>query len=265
MRVPILMYHQVSVAPPPLYARYSVTFARFTRQMEWLANRGYTTLSLAQLHQCRAGTQSWPRRPVVITFDDGFADAMTSLLEVLPRFGFRATVFLVSGALGGVSTWTRRRGVEMPIADWTCVRDLVAAGCEIGSHTVTHPRLAELTSGVCLRELIDSRERLQDRLGRAVPHLAYPFGSVTTRVRDQAVDAGYTMACSGERGLSTADDDPMLLHRVPVFGDDSMLDFTVRLCTARSVREWVETPRGAGRRIGHLVRAAAVRVLRPCS
>lgn len=237
MNVPILMYHQVTATPPSGFARYSVAPAQFLWHMRWLWLRGFTTLSLDDLMICRAGQRPWPPRPVIITIDDGYDAAVRAALDVLPRFGFTATAFLVAGVIGRVSTWDA--GVAVPVASWSAAREMAAAGFTCGSHTVTHPRLVDLSPDACRHELRDARRRLEDGLGAPVRHLAYPFGSVNETVRRLAAEAGYTTACTVTRGLSTDADDPLLLQRVHILGHDSFLDFVCRLRTARPLGEMV--------------------------
>lgn len=239
MRVPILMYHQVSAAPPAAYTRYSVTPAQLARQIRWLSTLRYTSLNVDQLMRCRTGLAPWPERPLAITFDDGFRTAVHHALDVLPRYGFTATMFLVAGRLGGTSTWTRHRGVEMEVADWTLARDCVAAGFSCGAHTMTHRRLVDLDKAECVEELTAARRRLEDGLGIPVVHLAYPFGSTNHDVRTRAAAAGYVSACTVVPRLSNDCDDPLLLPRVPVLGMDSLSDFICRLHTARPLRQSV--------------------------
>lgn len=233
MKVPILMYHQITVTPPRGYTRYAVTPSQFARQMRWLSLRGCSTLSLDTLLRCRAGDLPWPRRPVVITIDDGYAEAARHAMEVLPRFGFTAIVFLVAGAMGGRSTWVQ--GVAMPVMRWETSREMMKAGFSCGSHSVTHPRLATLSPAACARELRESRQRLEDGLGATVTDFAYPYGSVDETVRQLAAEAGYSTACGITLKLSTDRDDPLRLPRVPVMGDESLADFACRLRTARPV------------------------------
>lgn len=235
MDVPILMYHQISATPVPGYAQYSQSTAQFARQMRWLAVRGYTTLSLDSLLRCRRGAESWPRRPVAITIDDGYTDAVRAALEVLPKHGFTATVFLVTGALGGRSRWDE--GVDLPVAGWELVRELRQAGIHCGSHTVTHPRLTQLDADACRRELEEAKRDIEDRLGEPVRHLSYPFGAINPEVRRLAAAAGYETGCAVTVGLSTDDDDPLMLHRVRIVGTDRFADFVCRLRTGRAVAD----------------------------
>jgi peptidoglycan/xylan/chitin deacetylase (PgdA/CDA1 family) len=250
MRLPILMYHQVTPAPHPRYPRYTLTPKQFGRHMRWLASRGYTPLSLDDYLECRAGRRRWPPRPVIITFDDGYAEGMRYAADIMSSFGFPGTVFLVASSIGGTSTWDE--GVSMPVIDWRTLRELMQQGFSCGSHSLTHPRLADLTRDACMRELRDSRRQLEDGLGTQIRHLSYPYGSVNATVRQAAVEAGYATGCSARFELSSTDDDVMLLPRVLMVSSDSMADFVCRLRTARTlgvmVRARVERVLGLGRR-----------------
>lgn len=250
-RVPILMYHQVSPDPPADFRKYCVTPRQFRLQMRWLSTAGYTTVNLDTLLQARARGRDLPGRPVVITFDDGFRDCIHHTVPVLAEFGFSAAFYLVAGLLGGASGWLRPKyEMELPLADWDTARRLNGAGHTCGAHTVMHPDLTQVSTAVCREELFRAREILEDRLGHAVRHLAYPFGSYDEQVRGLAQEAGYRSACSVRIGLSTAEDDPFALHRVPVLGTDSIADFIVRLRTARTAKEFARrVVLGARRRL----------------
>src|SRR5207248_1528671 len=94
-----------------------------------------------------------------------------------------------------------------------------------------HARLTELDPAACRRELVDSRRRIEDELGREIRHLAYPFGSYDERVRSISEEAGYLSACSVRIGYSSPDDDLLALHRIPVNGQDGLNDFIRHLRT----------------------------------
>jgi peptidoglycan/xylan/chitin deacetylase (PgdA/CDA1 family) len=173
----------------------------------------------------------------VITIDDGFAEAARHAMEVLPRYAFTATVFLVAGAMGAYGMWVER--AEMPLAGWAAAREMIAAGFTCGSHSLTHPRLADLRPDACARELRESRKRLEDGLGVPVRHLAYPYGSVDETVRKLAAEAGYSTGCGVSRALSVSSDSPLNLPRVPVIGGESLADFACRLRTARPMGDLV--------------------------
>jgi peptidoglycan/xylan/chitin deacetylase (PgdA/CDA1 family) len=173
-----------------------------------------------------------------MTFDDGFQDCFDYAVPVLQAHGFTAIFYLVVGLIGKTSQWLfRERGVELPLMDWPTIRRLETAGFQCGSHTMSHPRLADLSTAACRAELLESRHRLEDHLGHEVRHLAYPHGSFNETVRALVGEAGYRSACSVRIDLSKPDDNPLALHRVPIHGQDSLLDFICRLHAARPLGE----------------------------
>jgi peptidoglycan/xylan/chitin deacetylase (PgdA/CDA1 family) len=236
--VPILMYHQVSPSPHPAFRRYTVTLREFTRQMQWLATFGYRAIDMDSLVRARLGQGSLPKRPVLITFDDGFRECADHAVPVLRAHGLTAVFYLVTGLMGETSRWLLPElGLELPLMSWDTARALVAEGFQCGAHTVTHPRLASLDPARCRAELTHARSRLETELGRTVVHLAYPYGSHDHAVQVIAAEAGYVTACSTRAGLSAVEDDLLALHRVTIYGHDSLLDFASRLQTGTAVRE----------------------------
>lgn len=186
----ILMYHSVGAVGRDPY-RLCVSPARFTAQMDWLAQRGLRGVSVAGLLRARAeGTDD---RLVGITFDDGYDNLIDHALPVLGRHGFTATMFVLPGRLSGVNDWDE--GLPWSLLSASGIGELASAGMEIGSHTVTHARLAGAASSA-LAEIADSRAALEDLTGEPVLGFAYPYGSVDQRARDAVRRAGYEYACS---------------------------------------------------------------------
>jgi peptidoglycan/xylan/chitin deacetylase (PgdA/CDA1 family) len=238
VEVPILMYHEVSPSPHPAFRRYTVTVRDFTRQMRWLAAFGYQPIDMDTLVRARQGHASLPRRPVVITFDDGFQGCVDHAVPVLRTHGFTAVFYLVAGLMGATSRWLRPElGMELALMSWDTARSLAAEGFRCGAHSLTHPRLPGLDSARRRAELVDARRRMEDELGQPVVHLAYPYGAFDQTVQAAAAEAGYVTACSTRPGRSGAGDDLLALHRVTVYGHDSLLDFACRLRTGAAVRE----------------------------
>jgi peptidoglycan/xylan/chitin deacetylase (PgdA/CDA1 family) len=232
------MYHEVSPRPDPRFRRYTVTVREFTWQMRWLAALGYQAIDIDDLVRARLGHGSLPRRPVLITFDDGFQGCVDHAVPVLRRYEFTAVFYLVTGLMGETSRWMLPElGLELSLMSWETARALAAEGFQCGAHTVTHPRLASLDPARCRAELVESRTRLEDELGRPAVHLAYPFGSYDPGVQGIAAEAGYVTACSTRPGVSQVDDDLLALHRVTVYGHDTLFDFASRLRTGATLRD----------------------------
>jgi peptidoglycan/xylan/chitin deacetylase (PgdA/CDA1 family) len=185
----ILMYHRLGEeAENPL----CVTSRRFAEQMTWLKRHGLRGVGVGTLIDAmRAGRQ---RGLVGITFDDGFDNLVEAALPELLRHGFTATMFICSGLLGGTSNWD---DVPMwPLMSADQVRELAAAGMEIGSHTITHLRMAGADADQLKTEVSESRTSLGELIGAPIRGFAYPYGSMDRAAQDAVRDAGYDYACA---------------------------------------------------------------------
>jgi peptidoglycan/xylan/chitin deacetylase (PgdA/CDA1 family) len=178
----------------------------YRRHLDLLDDWGATVLPLdAAVTALEAGTL--PDRAVVLTFDDGYASVIETAWPVLRERGWPATLFAVSGYLtsGERFAWDRdephddRHRLSSPAE----LRAAADQGLDIGSHTVTHPWLPRLDRDEAKRELVDSRQALEDLLGRTVSSLAYPTGGWNPEVRAIAAEAGYRIGITVDRGLNT--------------------------------------------------------------
>lgn len=211
--LPILMYHGVDARPSVV----TIPPERFRWQMEWLYHHGYTCLPLSELsHILRAG-DDFPKRCVVLTFDDGYQSLYTEVFPVLQLYGFTATVFLVSGFCDKNNRWLGQpmNIPTMNLLTWREIHEMARHGIEFGSHTVNHPRLDRLDADTLNDEIVQSKAILQDRLGKPVTLFAYPYGRFTEQVKE-IVRNTYDLACSTRLGLANRTSDPYTLERVEV-------------------------------------------------
>lgn len=222
--VPILMYHSISdereAGHPYFHTRTSPE--RFAAQMRFLRENGYSTMHLAGVPDVLAGHASAIRKPVVITFDDGYRDFHTHAYPVLAENSFTATMFLPTASIAN----PRKQLNRIDCMTWDEVRELDRAGIEFGSHTVTHPKLVELDQAQVERELDDSRKRLEDELCKSVTAFAYPYAFPETALsfvevlRSTLIRCEYQVGVSTAIGTATADDDRFFLRRLPVNSSD---------------------------------------------
>ncbi|HKH91737.1 MAG TPA: polysaccharide deacetylase family protein [Gemmatimonadaceae bacterium] len=255
VRIPILMYHEVTPTPIERYRKYSLTPSELASQLEWLRDHGYTAVDLDSLTAAWRGERTLPSRPVVLTFDDGSRDCLEHAVPALLGHGFTATFFIVAGLVGSTTRWLPAlTGFELPTADWPTLRAAERDGMRCEAHSVTHPRLATLPDDECRDELSRGRAILEDGLGHVVRHLAYPFGSNSARTRELAREAGYETACTTHEGLAGAGDDPLGLPRVPVLGTEGMGEFPHRVRSARPVGPLQASVQSIRRRLGAAVR-----------
>lgn len=187
----VLMYHSVEPYEADPYL-VTVHPRRFDQQLRWLHRRGLRGVSMAELLRSR--------EPGIVglTFDDGYVDFITAVMPTLARYGFTATVFVIAGALGGYNAWdvhTERcpRKALMTAAD---VRVAADAGMEVGSHSLHHVRLPEVSDAQLREEVAESREQLAALVERPVTGFCYPYGAVGDREVQAVRDAGYEYACA---------------------------------------------------------------------
>lgn len=205
--VPILMYHRVGKVPvrPGLYgAGLTVQTGVFAAQMEWLHRHDFHAITPRQLFDALEWGRPLPSRPVLLTFDDGYADVLYHAEPILHRLHMPAVAFVITD---------RVSGSDPSFLDWRDLRDLERDGFTIGSHTVHHLDLAELSSAQAWYELESSRATLEKRLGVPVDWFAYPAGRYDASVLSLVRRAGYLLAVTTQPGAAQSARYPFTLHR----------------------------------------------------
>lgn len=225
------MYHIVDEPRGEAEDQLCCRPAEFARQMAYLADEGWQVIPLTVLADAARRGQPLVDKAVVVTFDDGTACTLERALPILQRHGFTATVFVVAGLVGGRNDWVRREGhPERALLTAPQLRELIAGGIEVGSHAVSHVRMAGLPAETLAREAGDSRNRLRDVVGRDVLHFAYPYGSHDAAAIAAVRSAGYMSACSTLMGRNRLPSSNLFsLRRTEVKGRDSLWQFKLKL------------------------------------
>jgi peptidoglycan/xylan/chitin deacetylase (PgdA/CDA1 family) len=220
-RLRVLMYHKVNDFPGnPL----SVPVTMFDEQMAQLRGLGYTVVALDDVLAYYANGAELPPRPVLITFDDGYRDNLEHAAPILERHGYPAVLFVPIAYLDDKLPLPHEerlaaRGVVNSKLGWAELSELESAGVRVESHGISHRPLADLALDEAAREIVLSKLRLEDRLGRPVRSFAYVKGSeahykpVHLSLLRQA---GYDVAFTSVSGSNHRDTDPLRLHRYNV-------------------------------------------------
>ena len=212
--LPILTYHKLG--PRPRGARLKGLYLStklFTSQLAELRNEGFNSsdLDFASVVSPLSGET----RPVVITFDDGFQSVLEHGLAPLREYQFQAIQFIVADRIGERNEWDLDAGeIAEPLMDQQQIREWLAAGHQIGSHSLTHPFMTRISPERAREEITASKKKLEDLFGMEVRHFCYPYGDWNPAVRDLVQSAGYQTACTTEFGVNTPGDSPFSLKRI---------------------------------------------------
>jgi peptidoglycan/xylan/chitin deacetylase (PgdA/CDA1 family) len=179
---------------------------------------GFRGIRLGELLDAWQGNGCLPERPVVLTFDDGFRNLIDHAAPVLQDLGWPATVFAVAGYCGRTNDWPSQPPAlpRLPLLSYRDLRDLIAAGFEVGAHGVSHAPLPGLPPRAATREIAGARELLQDALGRPVTLFAYPYGLADDASR-ALVRAHYRGACGVKLAAARPHGDPFELERIDMY------------------------------------------------
>jgi len=237
--LPVLMYHHIGPSVPGTHPDLTVTPAQFERQLGWLKSRGYTAILPTDWLDYVSLGKALPKRPLLLTFDDAYADLAEYCFPLLEKYSFKAVVFVPTAEIGGTNTW------DQPI--WPEPHKLLSAeqirfwsgrGIEFGAHSRTHPDLTKLSVAECEGEIVGSKSDLAAVLGRPIVSFAYPFGENHEASR-KIVRQEFGLGFGTEEGMNNLRSDRHLLRRIYIGPNDSLLEFAlfVRLDGAKRVRD----------------------------
>lgn len=209
-----LMYHEIELPGRPLcqdepgYVRYIVREADFREQLRAIKSRGWRGLTVSEALEDPSATG------VVITFDDGCETDLITAAPLLRELGFNATFYVTVGFLGTRGYMSRLQ-----------LRELSDLGLEIGSHSLTHPYLSDLTQDQLTHEIDGSKQELELITGRAIHHFSCPGGRWDSRVPSTAKQAGYRSVATSRFVANSAATDPFALGRVAIMRTTGLDEF----------------------------------------
>ena len=169
MKIPVLMYHSISDDKSSL----SVSPSKFLEQMKFLRKSGYNSINFNQIYEEN-------RKPIIITFDDGYKDNLINALPILKEYNFISTCFVVSDFIGESNKWDEKKRGYL-YKELLTKKDLVEwlkHGMSIGSHGKTHKSLTKLDQKQIRSEIYNSKNEIQDYFGTAIDTFSYPFGQI---------------------------------------------------------------------------------------
>jgi len=183
----------------------------FDRQLQYLKDQGFQSISLAMLHDFMAFKRDLPPKSVIITIDDGYRSAFDIAYPILKKHGFTATYFVYTDFVSATRS----------AMNWDQLRQIKADGFEIGSHTLTHSDLTKPKPGEnrdaylkrIKHELAQSKVIIDAKLKQDTLFVAWPFGKSNPGVEKLSEEVGYAFGLSVRRGSNAVFTDPLALNR----------------------------------------------------
>ncbi len=240
-RIPVLLYHRIDVDNNAEHQPYCVRPEEFENQINWLANNNYNTISLLQLYKHYTGNEALPDNPIVITFDDGFYCNYSRAFRILSRFGYTATIFLISEQIRTNGDVIEGLNSYM---SWLEVKEMLKAGFEFGSHTVSHPDLNNLSEEEAFIQAKHSKQKIEEELGEQIYFFCYPFDRFNNSTKNAVASAGYLGACGGN-GYPFGKIGPtdwFEIGRTEIFFNDSLMQFKFKVKTGYGFPEILKSP-----------------------
>ncbi|WP_210516551.1 polysaccharide deacetylase family protein [Hymenobacter terricola] len=225
--IPVLMYHKIPDAPLATKHQIYVTKDNFEKHLAYFKKQKLTPITFADYLKYANGELSladFPARPIILTFDDGYTDNYTNLLPLMQQYGYRGVLYLLGDFDVRYNQWDLAVDPTEPrsdIMDLAQKRRFVAAGWEIGAHTMSHPKLTTLPLAAAATEIQRSKTELEAVLKTEIVSFAYPYGDINEAVKNAVRDAGFALGIATDTGGLHLEDDRMQVFRINMFPNET--------------------------------------------
>jgi peptidoglycan/xylan/chitin deacetylase (PgdA/CDA1 family) len=243
--IPILMYHKVPEQTLQTQHRIFVTKDTFEAHLQYFKNQNFTTLTFKDLEAYRSGKKdfsTFPKKPLVLTFDDGYVDNLTNAAPLLKKYDMKAVIYLLADHSLQSNSWDAD-GKEplQPLMSLEQKKQLLDFNYEIGSHGFRHAKLTDMTEDEAYKELRDSKQELEKDFG-PISTYAYTYGITTPRAAELAEEVGYDFGVNTDSGGLHHEENPYAVFRINIFPEDGPAQ--LRKKTATWYRKYFHMKRG---------------------
>lgn len=223
----VLMYHSIGEHNENRkHNKWTVLSKDFEQQMQWFSKNGWQSFTISEL----VALESIPKKSFVITFDDGFEDNYINAFNILKKYGFKATIYLVphhetNSWEGNKSLLNKEQILEMQDSNLV----------EFGSHTMSHKNLLTLGSDdEIIKELQESKKEIEKITGKECFAFAYPYGKYSDKIIQLVRHSGYKNATIVKRGFFARGDNVFEIKRIGILGTESFFDFYLKITRGRN-------------------------------
>jgi peptidoglycan/xylan/chitin deacetylase (PgdA/CDA1 family) len=222
--IPALMYHKIPENEIQSKHKIFVTRANFEKHLQFFKSRGFETLTFSQLEKFRKAELSFktfPKKPLLLTFDDGYRDNLENASPLLKKYGFKAQLFLLANSQINQNSWDA--GSTEPAHEIVAGKDRklwLDSAFEIGSHGFSHEKITDLDDAAAFKELSESKKSLEAEFKVPVNSFAFTYGITSDVGTTLAQKAGYSYALNTDNGALLMEEDPYAIFRVNIFPNE---------------------------------------------
>lgn len=239
----VLMYHRVvpsEILQNDRIGAFAVSEENFRRQMRLLDKLNFTPITFEDYQFYLNGKLTLPKKPVIITFDDGHRDTFEIARPILNELGMKAVIFVMGNRLLKNAVWDSDYfGDESPLMSDEQIIIARSEGFEIGAHSMNHQLLNYLNEHEIKEEVLGAKESIEQLLGQKILSFAYPYGMLDGKVYEAVKESGFIYSCSVFTGPPRFGDDPYKIRRVAISDQITLLGFLIRLLFPYQYVEWL--------------------------
>jgi peptidoglycan/xylan/chitin deacetylase (PgdA/CDA1 family) len=225
--IPVLMYHRIPDAPINTRHQTYVTRQNFRKHLRFFKLRRLTSITFKDYDDYVNGRENWctfPKRPFILTFDDGYDNNYSNMLPLTREYGFKGVLFLLGDFSASANFWDEgEESTTVRLMSTVQKRAFVADGWEIGAHTISHPDLTTLDDEQARYEISESKSRIEHQLSTSIVSFAYPYGTCDERIKKLVKESGFEFGIATDSGGDTIEDDRFQVFRVNMFPDEDVL------------------------------------------
>ena len=223
--IPILMYHKIPTTELESKHKIFVTAANFKKHLQFYKSQGFKTVTFSDLKKFKSAQKSFtefPKKPLLLTFDDGYKDNLDNASPLLEEFGFKAQLFLLANTNLNSNNWDISESEKAhEIVSGSDRKKWLTSAFEIGSHGFSHQRIAEMNEPQARTELHDSKISLEKEFQTEIPVFAFTYGDTTPQFGQMAFEEGYDYAVNTDSGGLLLEENPYQIFRVNIFPDET--------------------------------------------
>lgn len=240
-KIKILMYHYVSEDDYLCrkFPELMVHVDSFKEQLEILDRLGFTPITFRDYSLFKQGEINLPKRPIIITFDDGHEGIYQLAYPILREFGMKAVVFCIADKNIKTNIWDKSKNLpQFPLLKDNQIIELHRGGLEIGSHSLSHKNLCLTDDAQAWEEISRSRILLEILLNSDIKSFAYPYGETNDNIKRMVSNAGYDTGCGTYSGPKSFGKDEFEFRRILINGNSSVYSFIFKIFTPYQYYGW---------------------------